>query len=271
MKLAVSNIALPAHDHAALLPEIAALGFSGLEVAPSRVWSDTWHGLEARAVEAYRRAVEAAGLTVTGIHSLFFDQPEMTIFGDDATRTRTLEFLVHLSAMCRDLGGRVMVFGSPPARRRGDLAPDKADVLAVDFFNRFHDATEDHGTVMCLEPLGPADTDFCGSMHEILSFREQTQPGALGLQIDARALTAHDEITPGVFARAQDGLVHVHANATDLGELLPGDAIDHPAVGRLLAEIGYDGFVSLEQRMVDETDPLGPVARSIAVMKEAYQ
>jgi len=38
VKLAVSNIALPAYDHVGLLPRVRALGLEGLEVALSRVW-----------------------------------------------------------------------------------------------------------------------------------------------------------------------------------------------------------------------------------------
>ena len=271
MKRAVSNIALPAGDHCGLLPVLADLGFQGLEVAPSRVWEDTWHGLGPSQVQAYRQAVEKAGLTGTGLHSLFFDQPEMTIFGGRETRRKTLDFLSHLSGLCRDLGGKVLIFGSPNARRRGAMESWDAHKVAAEFFDEFVAATRDHGTVLCLEPLGPKDTDFCGPLREIMQFRDEFHQNGLGLQIDARALTAHDEIDDAVFNDAAPDLVHVHANATDLGELLPDDPIDHDRIGTLLRDIGYSGFVSLEQRMVDPNDPIGPITRSAAVMNESYR
>ena len=59
-KLAVSNIALSAYGHAAELGRLTELGLAGVEVAPSRVWRDTWRGLTPEKVRAYRRDVEAA-------------------------------------------------------------------------------------------------------------------------------------------------------------------------------------------------------------------
>ena len=77
MKLASSNIALTTYDHIAQLKPLADMGISGIEIAPSRVWRDTWKGLKASDVSAYRRAIETAGLDVVGLHSLFYDQPDL--------------------------------------------------------------------------------------------------------------------------------------------------------------------------------------------------
>ena len=107
---AISNIALPAYDHAAELGRLRDLGMEGLEVAPSRVWRDTWHGLTAADVSAYRHAVETAGLRVVGLHSLFFDQPDLGLFKAPEIRRQSLDFLEHLSAVCRDLGGRTLIY-----------------------------------------------------------------------------------------------------------------------------------------------------------------
>ena len=74
MKLAASNIALPAFNHAAELNYLPDMGLSGLEVAPSRVWKETGIGLTAQMVSQYRKIAEAAGLEVVGLHYLLFDQ-----------------------------------------------------------------------------------------------------------------------------------------------------------------------------------------------------
>ena len=60
MRFAVSNIGLPAYDHTSLLGAVRNLGLEGVEVAPSRVWRDTWHGLSGSDVRAYRKAIEDA-------------------------------------------------------------------------------------------------------------------------------------------------------------------------------------------------------------------
>ena len=58
MKFAVSNIALTAFDHDAELARRGALGLAGVEIAPSRVWRDTWQGLRPAEVAAYRHAIK---------------------------------------------------------------------------------------------------------------------------------------------------------------------------------------------------------------------
>ena len=95
------------------------MGFTGLEVAPSRQWQDTWRGLSASAVKTYRCEIEAAGLCCVGLHSLFYDHPHLGLFRDPDSRKKSLDFLVHLSGVCRDLGGRTLIWGG--GRNRGDV------------------------------------------------------------------------------------------------------------------------------------------------------
>ena len=77
---AVSNIALPAFDHADDFGRLRELRLEAIEVAPSRVWRDTWHGLTTIEVSDYRRRIVNAGLSVVGLHSLFYDQPGLGLF-----------------------------------------------------------------------------------------------------------------------------------------------------------------------------------------------
>ena len=161
MKLASSNIALPAYDHVHELGGLREMGLEGVEVAPSRVWRDTWHGLTTRHVETYRKEVEAAGLEVVGLHSLFFDHPELGLFCSEEFSSQTLAFMVHLSAVCRDLGGKTLIYGG--GRKRGDIPEDEAYKRTIDFCLTLCESIEDHGTCFCFEKeeplLGSLDTD----------------------------------------------------------------------------------------------------------------
>ena len=85
MKLTASNIALSPYKHAEELKSLPNMGLFGLEVAPSRVWKDTWKGLSPKSVEKYRNEVEKAGLSIVGLHSLFYDKPELDILGTQET------------------------------------------------------------------------------------------------------------------------------------------------------------------------------------------
>ena len=265
---AVCNIALPPYDHAAELARLGALGLEGLEVAPSRVWQDTWQGLTPEMVAAYRRDVEGAGLRVIGLHSLFYDHPELGLFRDPETRARSLDFLVHLSAVCRDLGGRTLIWGG--GRRRGDVPEAAARAETESFVAEFCRRIEGHETCLCFEPLGPDESDFINSAFEALAVVEAVGHAALRMQLDAKALVENDEAGIETFRAVAPQLVHFHANEPGLGVLGTGGTVDHGALGDFLREIGYGEFVSIEQRMSRAPDPIADVARSVRVLRDHY-
>ena len=248
------------------LPE---MGFDGIEVAPSRVWEDTWHGLRPTDVEAYRKTVEVAGLRVIGLHSLFFDHPELGMFRGTDIRKRTLGFLVHLSGLCRDLGGRTLIYGSKTARTRGALSLEDAHVEAVDFMGELCRRINGHGTCFCFEPLETDVADFINSGLESLAVVKDVSDPGIGVQLDAKALVANDEASPDIFRATRDYLVHFHANEPGLGVLGTSGNVDHAQLGRYLRDIGYDGYVSNEQIMVSD-DALAGLSQGAHVLKQCY-
>jgi sugar phosphate isomerase/epimerase len=268
MKLASSNIALTTYDHIAQLKPLADMGISGIEIAPSRVWRDTWKGLKASDVSAYRRAIETAGLDVVGLHSLFYDQPDLRLFGDSDTRARTLGFMEHLSKLCRDLDGKTLIYGG--GRNRGDLPLEDAFSQSEMFFHDLIPRIENHGTVFCFEPLGSADSDFINSVYDSVRLVESVDHPSLRVQLDAKALVATGELTKEVFEAAAPYLVHVHANEPDFGVLGTSGTVDHQKMSGLLNDIGYTGYVSIEQKMIGEDDPLAAISQSAKILEEYY-
>lgn len=268
MKHSLSNIALSAYNHADELKQLPALGISGLEVAPSRRWQDTWHELTNADVVAYRHEIESAGLKVVGLHSLFFDHPDLGLFKESQKRKESLNFLEHLSGVCRDLGGRTLIYGG--GRRRGTVPADDARHETISFFGELCRRIEDHGTCFCFEPLGPKDTDFINSARESLSIAQEINHPAVRVQLDAKALVENNEAVPATFAAVAPMLVHYHANEPGLNVLGSSGSIHHKALGGMLRDIAYDGFVSIEQRMLNEDAPLDDIAASAHVLQECY-
>lgn len=267
-KFCASNIALTAYDHDAELYRLADLGLSGIEVAPSRIWRETWRGLEAAEVTAYRQGIEKAGLTVVGLHALFYDQPELGLFRDPEARKQSLDFLEHLSAVCRDLGGRTLIWGG--GRRRDDIPADTAETEAIAFMTELCQRIADHGTCICFEPLGPDDTDFINSALEALAIVEAVDHPAMAVQLDAKALAANDEVDGDTFRAVARRLVHFHANEPGFAVLGSSGEVDHAGMGELLRRIDYDGFVSIEQRQLTPDDPISDLARSVDVLQACY-
>ena len=269
MKYAISNIALPAFDHLNDLPRLAEMGYTGIEVAPSRVWRDTWHGLVGKDVSSYRHTIENAGLSVVGLHSLVFDHPELRLFGDADSHAETLEFMVHLSGVCRDLGGQTLIWGG--GRRRGEVPADTAFARAVEFTQALCDRTASHGTIFCFEPLGPNDSDFVNGVSEAIRIVDAVNRDNLQIQIDAKALVENSEVEQAVVDATADRLVHVHANEPGLDVLGRSSAVDHARIGAMLANAGYTGYVSAEQRMLSETGYMADARESYNTLNLHYR
>ena len=269
MKYSVSNIALPAYHHEDELLKLRELGLVGLEIAPSRAWKDTWHGLSNSDVEAYRGQIHRAELSVVGFHSLIFDHPELGLFKDPDIRRDTLHFMAHLSGICRDLGGKTLIYGS--GRRRGSLSLQSANEEALKFFIDLIPLIEAHDPCFCFEPLGPNDSDFINSVNDSLRLVEQINHPSLRMQLDAKALMENGEEELKSFIAAKPYLVHFHANEPKLEVLGSSGLVNHAALGKYLKQVGYTGYVSIEQRMINEDSAVANVAQSAAVLKECYK
>lgn len=267
-KYSVSNIALPAYDHERELHQIGELGIEGLEVAPSRIWEQTWQGLTADQVEGYRRQVEEAGLSVVGLHSLLFDHKELAFFNGHETRSNTVDFLVHLSVVCRDLGGKTLVLGG--GRARGSTPLDKATEEFKETLESYCQRVEEHGTQLCIEPLGPSDSDFINSVYDSIALVKAIDHDAIAVQIDAKALVENKEVNRQLFEDSKRLLVHYHANEPGLGILGTSNQVPHMELGGYLKEIDYSGFVSIEQRMFPDINPMDAVKQSFTHLQENY-
>tara|TARA_R110000868_G_scaffold218487_3_gene468730 strand:- start:771 stop:1598 length:828 start_codon:yes stop_codon:yes gene_type:complete len=270
LKLAITNIALPAFDHLGDFSVLRDEGFLGLEVALSRIWPEDWNTPSIAEVEVYRRAVNAAGLDIVGLHSLFWQREKLTMFGDAATIEDTKRFLVNLSAICRDLGGRTLIYGSRTARTRGESSIAEANLRAADFFAGLCQRIEPHGTCFCIEPLETAVADYVHSVLESAEVVRMVDHPAMRVQIDAKAMAAAEEISIETVRAVADLLVHVHANEMDLGPVRDPSEVAHAALGACLRDIGYDGYVSIEQVNRDPKNWQAEVARAAHIVSTAY-
>jgi len=94
----------------------ADAGYTGLEIAPFTL-SDNPHELSSNQRDELRRTIAQAGLECIGLHWLLAKTEGLHVASPDAdTRSRTTSYLSDLARLCRDLGGKTLVFGSPQQR-----------------------------------------------------------------------------------------------------------------------------------------------------------
>src|ERR1700710_1936434 len=134
MRIALCNEVLASMPLQRQCEYAAALGYDGLEIAPFTL-SDTPDKISTAEAAKIRGVVEASGLVVTGLHWLLVKPDGLSLTDPDGSvRSRTLEVMVRLVGLCAELGGAVLVHGSPKQRQ---VAPGDTRAVAL---ARLHDA-----------------------------------------------------------------------------------------------------------------------------------
>src|SRR5882672_3789430 len=95
------------------------MGYSGIEVAPFTIAPHVAL-VDGQTRSMMRKAAERMELEILGLHWLLAnvasDRQLYVTHPDPQIRSNTAEYFVQLTQLCADLGGHVMVIGSPKAR-----------------------------------------------------------------------------------------------------------------------------------------------------------
>ena len=165
---------------------------------------------------------------------------------DADMRNRTVAYLEALAHLCRDLGGRVMVFGSPQQR---SLLPGTTPTQALDrlaeVFSRLVPTLEATDTVVALEPLSPAETDVLNTAADTCHLIERIGSPHVRLLLDVKAMSSEADPIPEIITASAQHLAHFHANDANLQG--PGfGVVDFAPIFAALDRIGYTGWTSVE-------------------------
>jgi D-psicose/D-tagatose/L-ribulose 3-epimerase len=266
MRLAVSNIAWDETEQPIILAEFRALGVSGVEIAPTKLWPD-WVGADPDAAHCVRHLIEVQGLQIPAIQSVLFGLPKLQLFGSTDS---IQDFVTHLAAVARiagALGAAAIVFGSPRNRDRGDLSLAQAMERSVGILRAIGDACSEAGTCFCLEPNPEVyNCNFLTHWQDAAELAERVGHPGVGVHLDTACITlAGDDPVEAI--RACGTLTrHFHISEAALGPFVD-PAIDHHRIGAALRDSFYGGFVSIEMRR--QPDPVGSV-REAAVYAAAH-
>jgi D-psicose/D-tagatose/L-ribulose 3-epimerase len=267
MRLAISHIAWPAAEEETFLRHIREWGCSGVEIAPSRVWPEP---LDATPAErrAFKSLVDRYDLEIPGFQALLYNRPDLGVFRDRHTEAEAVKYLIGLCHLAADLGARVLVFGSPGNRRRGELSLEEAFARAAAFFCQVAPKAHNLGVCLCIEPLRPEETDFIITAQEGMRLVEMVDHPGFGLHLDAKAVSAEPGDPLQIIRRVRERTEHFHINDPGLVEVNRTGMVDHAALARALHETGYNGYVSIEMRL--QPDHHQVIPRTIIFCQQTY-
>ena len=224
----------------------AELGYTGLELAPFTL-APRITDVSAEQRQSLRTTAEQHGVQIIGLHWLLAKTEGFYLTTPDAdVRRRTSEYLGELARLCRDLGGSIMVLGSPQQRNLlPGVSHDDALRFAADVIREAVPTFEACGITLAVEPLGPQEGDFLRTAELGVQLIKLVNSSRCRLHLDVKAMSTESQPVPQIIREHAEWMVHFHAN--DPNRRGPGmGAMDFVPILQTLKEIPYAGWVSVE-------------------------
>jgi sugar phosphate isomerase/epimerase len=243
---------------------IAEAGFKGIEIAPFTLATDPSAISPAQIAET-RRTISESGLVFAGMHWLLASPPGLHLASADAgTRRRTVDFLKALCDLSGELGGGMLVLGSPKQRGSQEVSAAQARAYLKEALAECGDHAAACGSKILLEALSSEQTEVVNLMAEAERIvRDIGSPG-LGGMLDFHNCIDETESFETLIDRHFPWLFHVHLNDSAGGHPKKGDHSYLPAFRRLRA-LAYSGWISLEIFSLPE-DPALVLSETISYL-----
>ncbi|HOJ68196.1 MAG TPA: sugar phosphate isomerase/epimerase family protein [Candidatus Hydrogenedentes bacterium] len=270
MKLGICNeIFRDWNDIHRTIHYVREIGYDGLEIAPFTL-APYVTDISPQTRQDIVKTAEAAGLEILGIHWVFVGPKPGEVHlthPDPAVRRFTAEYLVNLVHFCGDVGGRILVFGSPKQRNVArDVTYNQAFGWAREVFETALPACEQRGVTICMEQLTHLETNFCQTPEETVELIDAINHPNFQLLLDTKAMSYLAEDRPALIRKYGKYLKHYHANDTNLDGPGWGD-VDFGPIFDALYDINYQGYVSVEVFRFD-AGPEAIATRSLEYLKK---
>lgn len=269
MKFAICNEIYQGWKIEDTLAHAARLGYAGLEIAPFTL-ANSVNDIPAAERQRIRDLAARNQIAIVGLHWLLV-KPEGLYLNHPVSgiRERTAKYFVDLVDCCADLGGTIMVVGSPKQRNvlEGVSRQQAWDWTATTFRDAVKRA-EDRAVTICFEPLAPAETNFINTAAEAIEFVKPFNSPAFKIIIDVKAMCSEARPIPQIIRESWPHFAHFHANDKNLKGPGFGD-VDFKPIAATLREVGYNGYVSVEVFKFEEGAEI-IAGRSIEYLKQAF-
>jgi sugar phosphate isomerase/epimerase len=243
-------------------------GYDGVEVAPFTL-APRITDVSRERRSTLRAQAAHAGIEIIGLHWLLAGTDGLYLTSPDANvRSNTADYIVRLAEASRDLGGDLMVFGSPKQRSLlPGVSRQQAFDWAAELFKSVMPRVADCGVTICMEPLSPNETDFINTCAEAKDLIDAVGHPSFSLHLDVKAMSS--ESSPVTELIRQYGPTAHHFHANDANRRGPGFGdVDFVPIFQALRESGYDRWVSVE--VFDyKPDPETITTKSIEYMRQS--
>ena len=242
----------------------AEIGYDGVEIAPFTL-ANSVEEIGAERRREIRRSAERSGVDIIGLHWLLISPEGLYInHVDDAIRNQTRNYFKALINFCGDLGGGVMIIGSPKQRnvQEGwDQQETWNRTRAV--FEDCLSLAQECGVYLCIEPLSKDQTNLLTTAAEACEMVAQIDHPHFQTMVDVCSGSSEELPVPQLLEESSQHLYHVHVN--DANKRGPGfGETDFVGVLKTLKKMNYERYISVE------VFDFAPDPRTIAAASLAY-
>lgn len=252
--------------------EAVALGYTGLEIAPFTLAPATNPFVSAITQNERTRVRDLAkevGMEIIGLHWLLAKTSGFHLTTKDRSiREKTADYLEQLINLCEDLGGKIMVLGSPLQRNfPPEMTHDEASENAADVITMITKTLEQKDITLAIEPLGPTEGNFLNFARQGRALIKRVNSEHVKLHLDVKAMSTEGAPIAEIILENADLLAHFHANDPNL--LGPGmGEVKFEPIFEALRKIRYSGWVSVE--VFDYSPGVGTILeKSMETMRRA--
>lgn len=247
MKLAVSNIAWEAPDDEQILKCMKEAGFSGLEIAPTRLFPAKPYD-QLQAAREWKSTLQAQwGMEVPSMQSIWYGQQE-SIFGSSQERAILIEYTQKAIDFAAAIGCKNLVFGCP---RNRNLPDGKNSECAVAFFRELGEYAISQHTVIGMEANPPIyHTNYINDTTSAFELIERVDSAGFKLNLDVGTMIYNQESVHDLVDKVHL-IHHVHISEPQLKPIEPRKL--HRDLLTLLRREGYDNWISIEMGKTNNT------------------
>lgn len=224
----------------------ASLGYTGLEVSPFTL-AERAEDVSPERRRTLKAQAAERGIEVLGLHWLLVKPAGLYITHTDAEiRRKTAEYFTALVHLCADLGGKVLIIGSPKQRNLlAGVTTEQGLDYAAEVFDASLKHAADRGVTLAMEPLGPAETNFLNTAEETMRLVHRISHPNFQVNLDVKAMSSEPKPIPQVIKETAGHIAHVQVNDPNL--LGPGmGEVKYEPIIAALKQVGYDGWLSVE-------------------------
>jgi sugar phosphate isomerase/epimerase len=223
------------------------LGYHGIEIAPFTL-GESVENISSSLRKETRQIISDNGLETVGLHWLFAGPKDLHITTmDNKIWGRTRDYLSRLLDLCSDLGGKVLVLGSPKQRNiQPGQSFEQAQKRASDLLESVLEKAQELGLTICIEPLSSVETNFINTVAQGMETVRKINHPNLKIHLDVKAMCAEKIPVPDIIrsVKAED-IGHFHVNDPNLYG--PGmGKVDYTPIAQAIRGIGWDKWFSVE-------------------------